>query len=117
MLEYYQLQQNLLKICLFLTGIIFVFVWIFYSLNIALNYFIGACTGVVYLRLLARNVAQLGRGRSRISNSRLALLIGVIVLASRVNDLQIMPIFLGFLTYKVAVIAYMVQTTFMPTSD
>ncbi|MEO1148630.1 MAG: ATP synthase subunit I, partial [Cyanobacteria bacterium J06638_22] len=92
-------------------------VWIFYSFNVALNYFIGACTGVVYLRLLAKNVAQLGREKQRLSNTRLALLIGVIVIASRVSELQIMPIFLGFLTYKVAVIFYVVQTSFMSTSD
>ena len=117
MQEYYQLQQSLLRVTLLLTGIIFVSVWIFYSFNVALNYFIGACTGVVYLRLLAKNVAQLGREKQRLSNTRLALLIGVIVIASRVSELQIMPIFLGFLTYKVAVIFYVVQTSFMSTSD
>jgi len=117
MQEFNQLQQSLLKVTLTLTGIIFVSVWIFYSLNVALNYFIGACTGVVYLRMLAKNVAQLGREKQRISNTRLALLIGVIVIASRVNELQILPIFLGFLTYKVAVILYMVQTSFMSTSS
>lgn len=117
MQEFYQLQQSLLRTTLFLTGIIVVSVWVFYSLNVALNYFIGACTGVVYLKMLAKNVAQLGREKQRLSNTRLALLIGIIVIASRVSELQIMPIFLGFLTYKVAVIFYMVRTTFMSMSD
>ncbi|MBE9100742.1 ATP synthase subunit I [filamentous cyanobacterium LEGE 07170] len=117
MQEFYQLQQSLLRTTLLLTGIIVVSVWVFYSLNVALNYFIGACTGVVYLKMLAKNVAQLGREKQRLSNTRLALLIGIIVIASRVSELQIMPIFLGFLTYKVAVIFYMVRTTFMSMSD
>ncbi len=117
MQEYYQLQQDLLKVTLILTGIIFVSVWIFYSLNIAINYLIGACTGVVYLRMLARNVAQLGREKQKVSSSRLALLVGVILVASRLDQLLILPIFLGFLTYKAAVIFYMLRTSIMPGSD
>lgn len=117
MQEFYKLQEDLLKITLILTGTVFVSVWVFYSLNIALNYLIGACTGVVYLRLLARNVAQLGRGQKQISSSRLALLVGVILVASRVDQLQIMPIFLGFMTYKAAVIFYMLRTSIMPGSN
>jgi ATP synthase protein I len=117
MQEYYQLQQDLLKVTLVLTGIIFISVWIFYSLNIALNYLLGACTGVVYLRMLARNVAQLGRSQSKVSSSRLALIAGVIIVASRLDQLMIMPIFLGFMTYKAAVIFYMLQTSIMPSSD
>lgn len=117
MQEYYKLQEDLLKVTLILTGIVFVSVWIFYSLNIALNYLIGACTGVVYLRMLARNVAQLGRERSKLDSSRLALLVGVILVASRLDQLQIMPIFLGFMTYKAAVIFYMLQTSIFPESN
>jgi ATP synthase protein I len=67
--------------------------------------------------MLARNVAQLGRERSKLGSARLALLIGVIVAASQLNQLQIMPIFLGFLTYKAAVIFYMLRTTILPDSN
>lgn len=115
--EYYALQQQLLKVTLILTGIIFASVWFFYSLNVALNYLIGACIGVVYLRMLARNVAQLGRERKQLGNGRLAILIAVLVAAARLDQLQIMPIFLGFLTYKVAVILYMLRTTLVPDSN
>ena len=112
MQEFYKLQEDLLKITLLVSGIVFVSVWIVYSLNIALNYLIGACTGVVYLRMLARDVAQLGREKKRLGSTRLALLIGLIAVASRLDQLEIMPIFLGFLTYKVAVVYYVIQTTF-----
>ncbi len=110
MQEYYQLQQNLLRDTLILTGIIFGSVWIFYSLNIALNYVIGACTGVVYLKMLARNVEQLGRQRKQVGKTQLVGLIVVIVLASQIDQLKIVPIFLGFLTYKAAIIVYMFRT-------
>ncbi len=113
MQEFYQLYQELLLGTLALTGIIFIFVLIFYSLNTALNYLIGACTGVVYLRMLAKDVERLGRGKERLSKTRLALLIGLILLASQWDQLQIMPIFLGFLTYKAALIIYVVRTAFV----
>jgi ATP synthase protein I len=116
MQEYFQLQDTLLKVTLIITGVVFISVWIFYSLNIAINYLIGACTGVVYLRMLARNVAQLGREKKKLGNSRLALLIGLIIVASQLNELQIMPIFLGFLTYKVTIIFYTLKTTLLPDS-
>ncbi|HLP92065.1 MAG TPA: ATP synthase subunit I [Nostocaceae cyanobacterium] len=109
MQEFYQLYQQLLVITLVLTGVIFVSVWIFYSLNIALNYLLGACTGVVYLRMLAKDVERLGREKQSLSKTRLALLIALILLASRWNQLQILPIFLGFLTYKATLLIYVVR--------
>lgn len=114
--EYYQLQRDLFKVTLIMAGVIFGSVWIFYSLNIALNYLIGACTGVVYLRMLARKVEQLGRGKDRLGYTRLVLLVGIVLIASRWNQLQILPIFLGFLTYKAAIIFYMLRTTVLPNS-
>jgi ATP synthase protein I len=116
MQEYYQLQRDLFKVTLLMAAVIFGSVWIFYSLNIALNYLIGACTGVVYLRMLARNVEQLGRGKDRLGNTRLVLLVGLILIASRWDQLQILPIFLGFLTYKAALIFYMLRTAILPNS-
>lgn len=115
MQEYYKLQSHLLLTTLVMAAVIFISVWAVYSLNIALNYLIGACTGVVYLRMLARNVEQLGREKGRIGNTRLILLVGLILIASRWNQLQIMPIFLGFLTYKAAVIFYMLRTSILPS--
>lgn len=117
MQEFYQLSQELLATTLVLTGIIFICVWIFYSLNIALNYAIGACTGVVYLRMLAKDVERLGREKSQLSKTRLALLIVLILLASQWNQLKIMPIFLGFLTYKAALIVYVIRTAFISDSQ
>ncbi|MCG6133212.1 MULTISPECIES: ATP synthase subunit I [unclassified Anabaena] len=113
MQEFYQLYQELLVITLALTGIVFISVWIAYSLNIALNYLLGACAGVLYLRMLAKDVERLGREKQALSKTRLALLVALILLASRWNQLQILPIFLGFLTYKATLIIYVVRMAFI----
>jgi ATP synthase protein I len=109
MSEYYRLQQDLLSISVISIAVIFVFVWIFGSLNLALNYSIGACTGVVYLRMLGKDVARLSPENKKLSKARFALFIGMIVLASRWDRLQVLPVFLGFLTYKAAIVIYMLR--------
>lgn len=113
MQEFYQLKRTLLLVTLAITGIVFICVWVFYSLNIALNYLIGACTGVVYLRMLARDVEGLSHQQKRLSKARFAVFIGLIIVATQWHQLQIVPIFLGFITYKATLLVYMVQS-FMP---
>lgn len=112
--EYFRLQQNLLLVTLGFTAFIFVSVWLVYSRHIALNYLIGACVGVVYLRMLAKSVAEIGRERRKLGSGRLAVFIGLIVFATQYQQLEIMPVFLGFLTYKAALIAYTLWTSVLP---
>jgi ATP synthase protein I len=110
MQEFYQLYRELLSVTFVITGIIFVSVWIFYSLNIALNYLLGACAGLVYIRMLAKDVEGLGAEKQKLSKTRFALLAIVILFASRWDELQVLPIFLGFLTYKATLILYVIRT-------
>lgn len=109
--EYYQLKRTLLLGTLALTGVIFVSVLIAYSLNTALNYAIGATAGLIYLRMLAKEVERLGDAKASVSSSnRVALFIGLIVVATQLQQLEVLPIFLGFMTYKAAILIYAVQT-------
>ncbi len=114
--DFYKLQRQLLGTTLVFSAIVFVSTCFAYSLHIALNYLIGACTGVVYLRMLSKNVERIGTNSIRVSSGRLALVATMILVASQWNQLEIMPVFLGFLTYKAALIGYTVWTA-VPSGD
>jgi len=114
MQEYYQLQQILLLGTLSLTGLIFISVWLSYSLNTAISYLLGACVGLIYLKMLAKDVAKIKSGKKRFSPTRLALVAALIIFATQWQDIKIVPVFLGFMTYKAAIIVYVLQTTLMP---
>lgn len=119
MSEFYQLQRNLYFVMLGLTVVIFISVWAAYSVNIALSYLLGACAGLLYFRRLARDIEGLGVSKQSVGfgSVRLAIFIAVMIVATQI-ELQerpaILPVFLGFMTYKAAIIVYVVQTTLFP---
>ncbi len=108
--EYYELQKTLRIVTLCLMVIIFFPVWIFYSLNTALNYVLGASVGVVYLRMLGTDVEKLGKEKSSLGSRRLGLFALMIIVATQWQQLNVLPVFLGFLTYKAAIVVYTIQS-------
>ncbi len=119
MTEYYQLQRNLYLVMLVITGVIFGSVWVAYSGQTALNYLLGALAGLLYFRRLARDIEGLGvqQGRMGFGSGRIAIFVAVIILASQLERLAILPVFLGFMTYKAAIVIYVVQTTLFPQRE
>ena len=113
MLEYYQLQRTLYTYTLVMIGVIFPAVWYFYSLNTALNYTLGALVSVVYLRFLAKDVERLGQQQQRLGGKGLGIFVILMIVASKWQQLSILPVFLGFLTYKGAIVIYTLQSVFL----
>ncbi|BCX11361.1 MAG: ATP synthase subunit I [Thermosynechococcus sp.] len=110
MAEFYQLCRELFATSLVLMAIAFGAVWLIYGLNTALNYLLGASASLIYLRLLARNVERLGKDQKKLGKTQLLVAVVVIILAARWQELHIIPVFLGFLTYKAAILVYMLRT-------
>lgn len=108
--SYEKLQLWLVVVTLGVSLAIALCVALVYSVGIAANYLLGAVVGLVYLRMLGRGVAELGKSRNRLGVTRLALFVGLIVLATQVESLQVLPVFLGFITYKVTLLIHIVQT-------
>ena len=113
MADFYQLKRSLLLTTLALTGILVFPVWYFFSLNTAFNYLVGAVVGLAYLRMLAKDVERLGQ--QRLGAKGLGLFVILILVASKWQQLHILPVFLGFLTYKPAIIIYTVKSIFWST--
>jgi len=107
--DYFDLVQTLYRITFVLTAIIFGSVWVAYSLGMALNYLLGACVGLVYFRMLAKNVEQLGQTTGGVNKTRMAIVAGVLIVATQWDQLQLLPVFLGFLTYKAALLIYTIR--------
>jgi ATP synthase protein I len=110
--EYGDLKLKLLVITLIMSGAISLTVWGVCGSNLALNYLLGAVVGMVYLRMLSRDIDQLGQQQKLLSYSkpsRFLLFTVLIVAAARAQHLHVLPVFLGFMTYKVAILVYTIQ--------
>jgi ATP synthase protein I len=117
MSEYQQLKRELLISIVTISVALFTLVWLKFGLNIALNYLLGAVTGLVYLRMLAREVESVSGAKTKLNSNRLGLVAGVIILAAKVPELKVLPVFLGFLTYKVALLIYAVRWASAPANE
>lgn len=109
MAEYENLKFRLLVTTAILSGIIFLTSWLVYGLSTALNYLLGACVGVVYLRMLARSVDQLSKQNHRPGFARFAVVSILIIVTSRWDQFRLLPVILGFMTYKAAILVYALQ--------
>jgi ATP synthase protein I len=115
MTEYVELKRELYITFVVIGIVVFVSVWLAYELNVALNYLLGAIVGLVYVRMLAREVEKISYEKRGLNNNRLGLFAGVIILAIRVPQLQVLPVFLGFLTYKLVLLIYTLRTVCLPS--
>ncbi|NJN29550.1 MAG: ATP synthase subunit I [Synechococcales cyanobacterium RM1_1_8] len=110
--EFYALRRELLFTTLAFTAVAFASVLAYYGSSVALSYLFGAAVGLYYLRMLAKSVEQL-TSQKGLGKSRIALVAILVILAARWDQIQILPAFLGFLTYKLALIYYTLRITLL----
>jgi len=110
--EFYAIKRELMFTTLAFTVVALVSVWAYYGTDIAVSYLFGASVGLYYLRMLAKSVEKLSSQKG-LGKSRVALVAILVILAARWDQLQILPAFLGFLTYKLALIYYTLRVTLL----
>jgi ATP synthase protein I len=102
--EFYQLRNNIfigtLVIALLIAGL----TWWLNGQQTSLNYLLGTCFSLVYVNMLAREVEKVGREKKGAVSTRLLIFVGLIIVATKIEQLEVIPIFLGFMTYKAAIL-------------
>ncbi|MBC8123661.1 MAG: ATP synthase subunit I [Gemmatimonadaceae bacterium] len=111
--EYAALKRRLYITTLAIAGVVFTTVAIAYPINIALSYLLGMAGGLLYFRLLARSVDRIGPGQGNPSSlARLGVFVAVMLIAAKLETLEFIPTFLGFLTFKAAILLDTLRTLF-----
>ena len=102
--EFFRLRQRVLRLTLTITIGAVLFTALVWDLRICLSLLAGAAAGVLYLLLLSRSVERLGERSNRFGKAHLGVPVLLFVLALRLQGLDFLSSFLGFLLYKPAVL-------------
>jgi len=111
--EYVTLQRSIFRMTFVLTAFTVVFAIIFVDFNAAISLLLGACSGIIYLRLLAKNIGSLGKSSSSVSKVQLLVPVLLVLVVTKLPELQLMPALVGFLLYKPSLI---IQFLFEPSA-
>ena len=87
--EYAQLQLSILKATLLATSIAVVISASFFELPTTTSLLVGAISGILYLRLLARSIEKLGVGSKNVSKIQLVIPIVLIIAVSRLPVMEV----------------------------
>ncbi|MFN7898168.1 MAG: ATP synthase subunit I [Synechococcaceae cyanobacterium] len=101
---YQRLQRRLLVATLLASALVVpLSLWLFDRATAA-SVLVGALAGLLYLRLLARSVSRLGVASKSLGKVQLLVPVALVLAASRIPALQLLPALIGFLLYKPALI-------------
>ena len=98
--EYVQLQQRIFLATLMVSALAVIVSAVFFDPSTTFSIFVGALFGILYLRLLARSVGKITNGSRSLNKIQLLVPVLLVLLTTRVNQLELLPALLGFLLYK-----------------
>ena len=102
--EYVIFQRRIYQMNLIITVLAVVITSIFFEPRASISLLIGAFSGIIYLRLLARSIGKLGKSSKNVGKIQLAVPVLLVLGISRFPALDLLPALLGFLLYKPALI-------------
>jgi ATP synthase protein I len=75
-----------------------------FGLHAAVSLLLGGLASLLYLRLLGRSVARFGVESSSLGKTQLLIPVLLVLVISRVPQLDVLPALAGFLLYKPALL-------------
>ncbi|MCT0203153.1 hypothetical protein [Synechococcus sp. CS-603] len=102
--DYARLQSRLLMATLILAAVAVLLTALLLGISPAISLMIGAFSGMLYLKLLARSVARIGSNSRNVGKAQLLVPVVLVLAAARLPALDIVPVLIGFLLYKPAIL-------------
>jgi len=102
--EYAQLQLSIYKATLAVAAFAVLITAMIFGLEPSISLLVGALSGLLYLRLLARSVGKLGKSSKVVNKIQLLVPVLLVLAVSRLPQLDLLPALLGFLLYKPSLI-------------
>ncbi len=102
--EYVQLQLRIYRTALLVSVFAVLLTGVFCGLHFSISLLVGAISGLLYLRLLARSVGRLGETTKSVGKAQLVVPVLLVLAASKLPQLDLIPSLLGFLLYKPSLI-------------
>ena len=99
-----QLQRRNFMAAFFVTAIADAITAFFFDFQVSISLLVGALSGVLYLRLLARSIGKLGTSTKSVSKIQLLIPVVLVLAVSKLSQLELLPALLGFLLYKPSLI-------------
>ncbi len=104
--DYTKLQLSIFAITFIVSILLASITGIFLGFTFGFSIFIGAISGIFYLRLLAKSIGKLGKESSGVSKLQLLVPVCLFIFASKLGSLDIFPAMIGFFIYKPSLILY-----------
>jgi len=102
--EYVVLQQRIFIVTSVVAAFSGCLTAVFVGFHAAISLLIGAFSGIIYLRLLAKSIGSLGKKSTSVSKFQLLVPVVLVLAITRLPELQLLPALAGFLLYKPSLI-------------
>ncbi len=104
--DYTKLQITIFGITFIIAILVACITGIIIGYTFGFSVFIGAISGIFYLRMLAKSIGKIGKESNRVSQLQLLVPVCLFIFASKLGSLDIFPAMIGFFIYKPSLLFY-----------
>ena len=98
--SYLEMQLGIYKKILFFASFLFLISCFSFGFTTAFSLLLGAFSGLLYLRLLARSIGKLGISSNGITKFQLLVPVVIFLLGAKTPQIELLPTMLGFFIFK-----------------